>query len=590
MIRIDAHRWPHVYRGRQMAIPSLWQFVAILFVVSGCSSSKKDYFIAKKLERKLFVDEISPAAGVDLFSQSASSVSDLPPRNLLWRNDRLRLWGTNLDHPRYLVMVKYQKKSRLAHDISLHEDEAESSKLWFRYEPQDDSTGFALLALGDQEELGGLAAAAHRDSHPACGALELISSDLTVVNLPPSGPVYSELLEIAAVTDLFKVTKVDELKTAIASLESLGTRFHGSTMGQSVPQAVVSLWQKAAEGFSGFKMDLVAVNESTQKSVVASLPGQANDDQTVVLGAHLDSINGAGVGEPAPGADDDASGVATLREMIRVIAAKQLKFKRRIEFHAYGAEEVGLLGSSTLAQSYAKAGRPVVGMMQFDMNAWSQSPSKRVYLIKNDTSNTLRKGVRDLLHTYFQGDYQEATLTAGTSDHKSWTLAGYPAVFPFENPQAYNRALHSVQDTSQTINNLQLSERMVHLGLAFLAHYAGLVTDETSVQAESKEIQSNLSRDLKIAVASSSTKDRYQVIVAGPPEVKSIEFCRVEKKASFECSGEREVFSVSQEKGGRSFFGSSQALSLQAGQRFAVFGLSGTGKTTHLRTIRLDSR
>jgi leucyl aminopeptidase len=570
-------------RMTKVAIILFFNFIMFL---GGCAAEKSEFFIRKDLRHQIFFEPLrANRAAKDLGDQLKGTT-----KNIMWFNDLFVISGQVNNKPRYLVMVKYKKGSRLAEEFASMVDKDNSSSIWLKYDPVDEATGYALVALQDEAELSGLALLTHKDAFPACGSLELLPSDLALSDQPLVGPLYSELLKIPEVEALFGITNKDEIKSTISSLESSGTRFHASNQGLTIPQKVLSLWESSSKGLTPLNMEQVPVNQSAQKSVVLSLPGQADDTQTVILGAHLDSINGGGFAEPAPGADDDATGVATLREILRVITLKNLKFKRRVELHAYGAEEVGLLGSGTLAQNYAKSARKVVGMMQFDMNGWSQAPGQKVYLIKNDTNDTLRKGVKDLMHTYFQSDFEEVNLTAGTSDHKSWTLSGYPSVFPFENPQAYNKALHTNRDTSETINNLQLTERMVHLGLAFISHYAGLVTAENSAETRSKEILATLSKDLKLAITPSSSAGSYDVTVSVPQEVKSVELCFGSKIPAVECVGDHHVLSQAQEKGGRLFYGVVEPLSLSAGVHLALFGRSDQGKITHLRTVRLDPK
>ena len=81
-------------------------------------------------------------------------------------------------------------------------------------------------------------------------------------------------------------------------------------------------------------------NCSTQPSVILTIQGTDLPNEVVVLGAHLDSINGSGGGsteQVAPGADDDASGIATLTEVIRVALASGWKPKRTVKFMGYAA-------------------------------------------------------------------------------------------------------------------------------------------------------------------------------------------------------------------------------------------------------------
>ena len=77
----------------------------------------------------------------------------------------------------------------------------------------------------------------------------------------------------------------------------------------------------------------------------------------MVLGGHLDSISNAGSGETmrAPGADDDASGIASMTEALRAMIASGYKPRRTIKMMGYAAEEVGLRGSAAMT---ARASSP----------------------------------------------------------------------------------------------------------------------------------------------------------------------------------------------------------------------------------------
>ena len=76
-------------------------------------------------------------------------------------------------------------------------------------------------------------------------------------------------------------------------------------------------------------------------NVIAEIPGidPAVKDQVVMLGAHLDSWH-TGVG-----ATDNADGVATMMEAMRILKAAGAKPRRTIRVALWGGEEQGLLGS-----------------------------------------------------------------------------------------------------------------------------------------------------------------------------------------------------------------------------------------------------
>jgi Zn-dependent M28 family amino/carboxypeptidase len=87
-------------------------------------------------------------------------------------------------------------------------------------------------------------------------------------------------------------------------------------------------------------------------SVIAVLPGIAEPEKRVIVGAHYDSINLRATGDkaaeaPAPGADDDASGTAVVLDLARVMS--QHHFRKTIVFIAFAGEELGFVGSARYA-------------------------------------------------------------------------------------------------------------------------------------------------------------------------------------------------------------------------------------------------
>src|SRR3546814_3809552 len=108
-----------------------------------------------------------------------------------------------------------------------------------------------------------------------------------------------------------------------------------------------------------------------------NIEGTTLREEVVVLGAHLDSINADGGGSPgqaAPGADDDASGIAVLTETLRIALASGWRPQRTVKFMGYAAEEVGLRGSNAIAQSHRQAGVDVVAVLQVDMTNYKAGP------------------------------------------------------------------------------------------------------------------------------------------------------------------------------------------------------------------------
>ena len=490
------------------------------------------------------------------------------------------------------VVVTFSPGSRLG-------DELAEDRLTLAFHAGDEkSPGFALVGVPGPLVLEGLAAAAHVANNHACGNLEVLSlAPLTDAGgLTP--PVFEETVKLDGVEAMLAVPTEGNVEKTIDALEKMGTRYHTSDTGLATTDKVQALFTAAgAASIAGAAFSTVdhdideAPIRTKQKSLIFAIPGTDDDETTVVIGGHLDSINRNGVAEPAPGSDDDASGIATMVEMVRAIAQTGMKFKRRIEFQAYAAEEVGLIGSGLIARQYARDGRKVSAMFQLDMNSWAENAgAKTIYLVENDTSPTLRRSVKDLLNTYLAGDYVEDSLSAGTSDHRSWTNAGYTAVFPFENPKGYNEALHSVNDNLKTINNLPLTARFAQLGLAFLAHHAGTASDDASYATALAAAKAARSPDLKLAIVKAVVDDTWQVSVAGPATLKTIELCTTAASGSESCVAERNLTTSDRTTADRGFFITKTLVDVVEGGHLAVFGYDAADHLVAQRTVLVKKK
>ena len=251
-------------------------------------------------------------------------------------------------------------------------------------------------------------------------------------------------------------------------------RYYASTHGVSAALWIRDTWLALANGRSDVTAELFTAcgNCGGQPSVILTVPGSEWPDEIVVVGGHLDSISNSGSGNAmnAPGADDDASGIATITEIIRIALADGWRPKRTVKFMGYAAEEVGLRGSNAIAQSFRNRGLDVVGVLQLDMTNYSNGSVYAMRLMTDNSSPTLQNFVTRLFDTYLA----PLGLTRGTdtcgyacSDHASWTAAGYPAAMMAE-PTFFTR-LHTTTDTLAYMGNrAAVSVNFAKLGLAFV--------------------------------------------------------------------------------------------------------------------------
>jgi leucyl aminopeptidase len=170
----------------------------------------------------------------------------------------------------------------------------------------------------------------------------------------------------------------------------------------------------------------------------------------IVLGGHQDSINGSfgGATATAPGADDNASGISTITEVIRSLVDSSYQPQKTIKFMAYAAEEVGLLGSKEISTQFKNKNVNVIGIMQLDMTNFQGTKELDIVMMRDYTNDEQNIFIGSILDKYLpevKWGYDKCGY--GCSDHASWNAQGYPASMPFESRKGdMNRNIHTAKD------------------------------------------------------------------------------------------------------------------------------------------------
>lgn len=252
------------------------------------------------------------------------------------------------------------------------------------------------------------------------------------------------------VSPVLSQMQASNIATTILDLSNFVNRYYTTTGGTDASNWLRTKWAGIATGRADISVTQFTHTGYNQKSVILTINGTDNASEVIVLGGHLDSINGSGTGETtrAPGADDDASGIASMTEALRAMVANGYRPRRTIKMIAYAAEEVGLRGSQAIAQNFKANNVNVVGVMQLDMTNYKGSAGD-IYIYTDYTDSLQNDFVAKLITTY------QPTLTIGydrcgygCSDHASWTAAGYAASMPFETTMSQsNPRIHTSSDT-----------------------------------------------------------------------------------------------------------------------------------------------
>lgn len=536
----------------------------------------------------------SPLMGVAPHDQGfeLSTQSPAPGQMTVWRHQK---WNLTLPPETALTLSQDDKAGiyavvRYTLNSALEKSLMKSPKTLLMQALGEGSNAIAVVRADSLQELDPAAQMAHVAEGFRCGSVELLDLSTAFADGPvtPLAPVHIPTTVIPKVEQVIKTVKGDNIRATVQQLENLGTRHHNTARGQGAPNTIKQMFDSVGSGITGIQSSLFTHQLTNQKSVIITIPGTEENDNTVIIGGHLDSINYANI-ENSPGADDDASGIATMLEVVRVIKESGIRFKRRIEFHGYAAEEVGLVGSAEIARSYRTAGRTIAAMMQLDMTAYTADTKTTIYLANNDTTAEIRQGVKNILDAYLGGDYVEATLAAGTSDHRSWFRQGFASVFPFEHPDNYNPTIHTDRDKTGILN-FPLAERYAKLTLAFLGHYAGLAEASSPTgEPAPNPSDTSLSEDLKVAIVATTGGTDRIMMVATPTAITRVDICIVTHSQDENCQGERLPLTLNGTRDNRHVFWEIKAQPQPAaGQTWRLIGYDNADKSVALRHLSLE--
>jgi hypothetical protein len=235
-------------------------------------------------------------------------------------------------------------------------------------------------------------------------------------------------------------------------------------------------------------------------NVIATLKGDTSPARIYVVTGHYDSrvTDVLDFTSDAPGADDDASGVAVVLELARVLATRHSE--ATLVFAAVAGEEQGLYGSDYMAQQYKNAGADIQAMFSNDIvgtgdahdGTASDPRTVRLFVEGVPTSETPEQAsVRKSVGGENDGPARQlgrfvAEVTDGPqtgmdvrviwrrdrylrgSDHISFLLRGYPAA-RFTEPR--ENFAHEHQNT-RVENGVQFGDLVEFCDFGYIARVA----------------------------------------------------------------------------------------------------------------------
>lgn len=211
-------------------------------------------------------------------------------------------------------------------------------------------------------------------------------------------------------------------------------------------------------------------SDQRARNVIFEIPGTdaALKDETVMVGAHLDSWH------TATGATDNADGVTTVMEAMRILKALGVRPRRTIRGALWAGEEQGLLGSKAYVEQHLAGDRNRATREKFSVyfnldNGFP--PITGFYMEGNEPA-------RKIMEEWLKPTADLGTITPspggiGATDHLSFLAVGIPGFQAVQNYAGYDtRTHHTNADTAERIEPEAL--RQASIVMASVLYHAAM--------------------------------------------------------------------------------------------------------------------
>ena len=324
------------------------------------------------------------------------------------------------------------------------------------------------------------------DATPTLLPLELQFGDN---NNPVTDPVNSLVPTIdPEIASLAESVSRQNLIAYVQTLEGFGTRntFSETDLDDfgigATRRWILSEFQRVGGGkldvqFQDYSLDFEGLT-STQRNIVATFPGTGGHQGVLVLMANYDTRAGDWLDgrSLSPGADDNASGVAALLEIARLMSSRT--WDQTVIFVALTAEEQGTFGSRYFVQEAFLNNVAIDAAINNDMIGGRTGipQSVRLFSVGPDTSNA-RQLARyiDYVSGYYLPTFPIEMIDGldregRWGDHREFVNAGYAAVRLIES--AEDLSIQNSRRDTWSLIDYDYFRKIVQLNLVTLANMA----------------------------------------------------------------------------------------------------------------------
>ena len=316
------------------------------------------------------------------------------------------------------------------------------------------------------------------------GAVAIFNKKARLPQLTRDLPVVTE--EDPRIREMLNQVNMDSLEATVQHLQDYGSRIWNSDNAFAASDWIASRMQAL-----GLEVEQQPFNANTwmgsgeaAPNVIGIQRGTLYPDTYVVCGSHFDSFSYEAMfgGGTAPGADDNATGVASVLESARIMT--QYEFEYSIIYCAYGCEEMGLYGSEAYASRCQEQGMDSIGYFNNDMNGYL-NPGDPIHIdcIYPNSVEPIGTYYMNVGEVYYpELPIRHVNFNEGDSDHTSFNNHGYLGIYPFEDYENYSPYIHTPNDVIGTsVTSCEMSQQYCQMNLACLAEIANPVGETPQV-------------------------------------------------------------------------------------------------------------
>lgn len=214
-------------------------------------------------------------------------------------------------------------------------------------------------------------------------------------------------------------------------------------------------------------------------NVICTKPGNLDLDKNLIVCAHYDSRmnDSEDFISAAPGANDNASGVAALLEIARIIFSIDTTYS--IKFVGFSGEEQGLIGSAAYASFLNARGVHVQLLINLDMIGHPENPADPTIIIEQDIGNDVAANDAPSQNFAMQmvqaaADYTKIKTSLGpiySSDYMPFEHFGYVCIGAYDGADSLP-FYHTVNDTLDKVD-ISFCTEVTRMVLATILTVAG---------------------------------------------------------------------------------------------------------------------